>query len=676
MSPNMECRIELEGSSVLATLVYADSPPDLSWKRKTESEVKVYYKELNAKEAYLAIRNGSFSPALTGVTILLDGAISNLKIVRTTLIPGIIFNSKKSKVLANIGFKNPVKSQFSEYGLSSMFSHMRGYEIYKGSWFAFNPDDFDDFFQIVEEFGIKPDIHCATISYRQYLKLKKILAAKNIPFEENFLNADFLKQLKESSDKKEVCIPNTLLFDLYPYQKKALNWLQFCDENELGCILADDMGLGKTKTTIALLASTKKGPNIIICPSTLLANWSRELKSSCPSINFHIYHGPGRAIAGASLLNIDLIVTSYGTFKNDFSLLSSISWNIVALDEAQKIKNPGTEVREVMNKIIFKMAIAITGTPFENKPEDLWSLMDFIEPGFLGDRYDFDREYGQPILNGDENKKSYLKEKISLFMLRRLKKDVLNDLPDKTEIEHPIEMSADEACQYREYIEGIASDDGAASFAGRLVALRQLCCHPYLKAEKEITDPSLGCNKYQRLIEILKEAFQAKEKVLVFTSFHRMNDLIYEDISSRFGVPAYQLDGRINQSKRYSIIDSFTEENGAAVMVLNPIVGGVGINLVAANHVVHYNREWNPAIENQASDRVYRIGQKNKVFIHYLFYIDTIDEIISDRLNQKRDLAQILVQPSGIKDRDRKLIMEALSLIPKGLPEEDHEILF
>jgi SNF2 family DNA or RNA helicase len=671
MSENKKYRIERIGSSILAILESADIAPDTSWVRNIENGKRVFSKELNAKEVYQVFKSGTFTSAISGVPIHLGASVTNLKLYRTILIPGIIFERKKNRISAKIGFKNPVRSQFLKFGLSPDFSSERGYEIFIEDWFAFNPDSFDNFLQIVEGSGISSNTHCNSLSYRQYLKLRKLLVDQNIPLEENFSQTDFLYHLKEASNKKDVWIPKTITFDLYPYQKKALKWLQFCYENELGCILADDMGLGKTKTTIALLAYAERGPNIVICPSTLLANWARELQSSCPSIKFYIYHGPNRIITDSSLMDVDLIITSYGTFKNDAALLSRISWNIVILDEAQKIKNPGTEVRELMSQVLFRSAIAVTGTPFENKPEDLWSLMDFIEPGFLGGRKDFEHEFGQPILNGDEDAKARLKERISLFMLRRLKKDVLSDLPEKTEIEHPVEMSAQEAFNYKGYIEKIsAGEESASSFPGHLVALRQLCCHSNLLADTKILDPFQDCNKYKRLVEILNDAFRSSEKVLIFTSFRKMTDLMCEDLISRFGIPIYQLDGRVHQSKRYSIIDSFSEVEGAALMILNPVVGGVGINLIAANHVIHYNREWNPAIENQASDRVYRIGQKNKVFIHYLFYVETIDEIISDRLHQKRQLAQALVQSSGIKDRDRKSILEALRLYPRGLPEE------
>ena len=659
-------RVNCDGSSILAILDSSDIAPDTSWKKKHYNSKRAFFKELNCKEAYRVLKSGVVELPNSAGTIDIDSSVANLKVIDAVLTAGIIFRENKNKILANCGFKNPTRSQFMGLGISETFSAERGYEIFKGNWFAFDSQSFDDLYQALSEIGFCLDNTSWILSYRQYLKCKKHLSRRGIPFVESFQQEEFLIHLKKQSKEKNLQIPTNINFELYPYQKKALKWLQFCYENELGCILADDMGLGKTKTVIALLAHANKGPNVVVCPSTLLINWARELSDSCPAIKFKIYHGQHRFLTESRLKDTQLIITSYGTFKNDFTFLSNISWNVVVLDEAQKIKNPETDLRNVINQTKFRLAIAVTGTPFENKPGDLWSLMDFIEPGFLGTRESFERQYGQPILSGDKGAEASLEKKISLFMLRRLKKEVLKELPEKIEINQPIEMNSFEVDNYRKQIEEMkGKGENNFSYARPLVYLRQICCHPLLTSSDENFDPLQYCNKYQRLVEILSQVFQYKEKVLIFTSFHKMNDIICNDIRFRFNVPTFQLDGRVPPSKRFAPIDDFSNIKGSAVMVLNPIVGGVGINLIAANHVVHYNREWNPAIENQATDRVYRIGQKNKVFIHYLYYVDTIDEIITDRLNEKMELANSLVRPSGQKEQDKDIILKALKLVPK-----------
>jgi SNF2 family DNA or RNA helicase len=665
--------IETNGTSLLAKMLFSDIPPDTSWKRNNNNKLTFYYKELSCKEAYQVIRDGTFESAILGIPVEVDSSVTDLEVINSVLIPGIVFKQTKNRISIELGFKNPATSEFLELGPCENISSEKGYAIYRGKLFAFDPEGFDNLEQALEEGGGISRVPSKNIvSYRQYLKFKKFLIESEIPFSDSFSQDDFLIHLKKESEQINLNIPDNIEFKLYPYQEQALKWLQFCYKNELGCILADDMGLGKTKTVIALLAYAAKGPNIVICPSTLLANWARELRTSCPSIRFSKYHGPDRVITKSSLSDTDLILTSYGTFKNDSRLLSEYPWNIVVLDEAQKIKNPDTELRNAVSQMHFRSAVAVTGTPFENQPGDLWSLMDFIEPGFLGSRDTFERELNGPIKGGDQDAEAYLQEKVSLFMLRRLKKDVLSDLPDKIEVMQPIEMSLLEAENYRKQIKKLKKDN-SSSFLGQLVFLRQICCHPFLSSGEEISDPSKNCNKYQRLVEILFKVFQSKEKALIFTSFHSMNDLLYRDLVARFDIPAFQLDGRVPIKSRSTVIDNFSDVSGAAVMILNPIVGGVGLNLVAANHVIHYNREWNPAVENQATDRVYRIGQQNKVFVHYLFYEETIDAIISDRLHSKSQLAQSLVQKSELKEQDSKQILEALRLVPRGLPEEKDE---
>jgi SNF2 family DNA or RNA helicase len=425
---------------------------------------------------------------------------------------------------------------------------------------------------------------------------------------------------------------------LYSYQIQGFRWLSAVANEGLGCILGDEMGLGKTLQVITLFAAEKLSgqlPNLVVCPATLLENWRRELARFGPQLNVLVHQGAGRTGSTTLFSAADVVVTSYDTVIRDQILLSAVRWNCVVLDEAQAIKNPDAQRTAAVKSLPRRVSLAVTGTPVENRLEDLWSITDFVLPGMLGTRREFLAHFEDTATDAQR-----LGPLVSPILLRRLVSEVADDLPPRIDIPQPLRLDLAAAETY----EQIRLDAEAAyGSAGGLVALgrlRMFCAHPCLVG-KGTDEPAENWPKYQRLIEILEEIFSAGEKALIFSSYTEMADVIISDIPRRFvGVHVDWIDGRVAISERQTKVDRFTQSPGPGVLVLNPRAAGTGLNITAANHVIHYNPEWNPAVEDQASARAHRRGQTRPVTVHQLFYMGTVEEVIVDRLEAKRELAE------------------------------------
>lgn len=429
---------------------------------------------------------------------------------------------------------------------------------------------------------------------------------------------------------------NIINATLYPYQVSGINWLMKIVAEDLGCILADEMGLGKTIQIIALLLNEKLKNNessLVITTATLLENWRRELKRFAPQLSVLKHRGSGRTGFPSTLKEHDIVLTTYDTAVRDLSMLKMINWNIVALDEAQSIKSPEAQRTKAIKEIPRNIGIAITGTPVENKLTDLWSLMDFSLPGLFGTRFDFERKY-----DNTQDDAQQLEPLISPFILRRRVADVAKDLPPRIEIPQPIELSDESARIYDRIRNDILNEYGASASLPAIMKLRMYCAHPFLLDEGN-EDMSIHSTKYSRLLEIIDEICSRNEKFLIFTSFTKMADMIISDVSTRFNIKGFVLDGRVDVEERQILVDKFQELMGSAFMVLNPKAAGVGLNITEANHVIHYNLEWNPAVEDQATARAFRRGQKKPVIVYRLFYAGTIEEVMNDRVTHKRGLA-------------------------------------
>lgn len=509
---------------------------------------------------------------------------------------------------------------------------------------------------ILTKYSIVP----SKITYHQYMDFTRELVTLGIDFSDKVVSE--VESIKNSPYKFYTVGLKGRLFN---YQDCGCHWLSFMTDNQCGSILGDEMGLGKTLQIIALLGSEKsKRINshfLVICPVSLLENWRREIEKFYPSLHTYIHHGPNRTGDYTTFLNYDIVISSYSNVQSDLSIFNMVNWNIVVIDEAQNIKNPQAQRTKAIKRINKDVAIAVTGTPFENHMTDIWSIVDFVMPGYLGKLSEFEKYYQDNISSA-----SSLEKLITPIMIRRRVKDVAKDLPERVDIPQPIEMTEEEAMFYEsERNRHPQLSDLKSMKLNVIQGLRMFCTHPlvYNKTLKE-KDPTKTSNKYQRLCEILGEIFENKEKAIIFTSFNGMINILVTDIQKRFGVYTNYINGSINASTRQNIVDEFSNHNGPAALILNPRAAGTGLNITAANHVIHYNLEWNPAIEDQASARAYRRGQEKTVFVHRLFYANTIEEIINERIQRKRSLSETAVVGNEGEMNEEKDLLRALSISP------------
>ena len=501
-----------------------------------------------------------------------------------------------------------------------------------------------------------------SISLKQYIRLKRAV----IKYPAVILEDNAEEALDNHPSKTfALAAPASLRANLYPYQSQGFRWMRFISKAECGCILGDEMGLGKTLQVIALITQHKesgKGPALVIAPVSLLENWKREISKFTVGVNAIIHHGAKRTGLYTDLQKYDVVIISYGTAISDQSLLRMIFWDLLVVDEAQNIKNPSALRTRSIKNIPRTTAIAVTGTPLENHVSDLWSLMDFIAPGCFGTLSAFEKDFSDDV-EGARQLEPYL----SPLMLRRRVSDVAQDLPERIDIPVVLAMDEQEAHEYEAERESIIDDfDGKNATLPMLQKLRMYCTHPSLLHDELSSDPEKASTKYQRLCEILEEIVELDEKAILFTSYNKMFDILSMDIPARFGIRVLTINGSTPPEDRQLVIDRFTTLEGSALLVLNPRAAGTGLNITAASRVIHYNLEWNPALEDQASARAYRRGQNKTVFIYRLYYKDTIEEIINERIDKKRAMCSVaIVGTDGTSDNSDD-IMRALLISPGG----------
>lgn len=458
---------------------------------------------------------------------------------------------------------------------------------------------------------------------------------------------------------------------LYPYQAKGVEWMRRTLKNTSGLILADEMGLGKTLQIIALLLMDKppeSAPALVVCPTSLIANWVREIGQFGPSLSVHVHRGPGRTGVFRGLQKSNVVITTYDTMVNDIALFSAFEWSWVICDEAQAIKNPDSNRRRAITSIPRRRAIPMTGTPVENTLLDLWSLIDFAIPGLLGARREFETDYPDSLEAAAE-----LGRITDPVILKRRISDVADDLPERIDIDLPLDLDEGLVDHYQAVREETLE---RYPVAGALVATLQLqlvCAHPWLRqtriddidGEFAELDRSSGLSlmtpKMERTVELLHEAFANGRKVIIFALFNRLGDLIRQAAK---GLPkAYwgAINGSTDQSDRQTIIDKFSAHEGPGCLVLNPKAAGAGLNITAATIVIHYTPVWNPALEAQASARAHRRGQTLPVTIYRLFYEDTVERVMLDRSAWKHELGNEIMP---MATRDREDIDRALAIQP------------
>ena len=462
----------------------------------------------------------------------------------------------------------------------------------------------------------------------------------------------FIQAVRHAGDKPQLeTAPPGFVGELRDYQARGVAWLRGMTDLGLGAVLADAMGLGKTIQLIALLV-TRPGPFLVVCPTSVVGNWEREIKRFAPELPVHRHHGPERELDPATLDGV--VVTSYGTLRRDAELLSGVHWDVVTLDEAQQIKNPGTTAAKVVRQLTTNTTLALTGTPMENRLAELWAVIDATNRGMLGSKPAFTRRFVKPVEgHHDLHAAARLRNLVAPFIMRRTKDDpeVARDLPDKIERTVDCTLTSEQAALYQRVTEEamaeLANADGMqrrGRILAMLTALKQVTNHPaqYLNEE----GPLLGrSGKLQAAQEIIAAATDAGEQLLVFTQFVSMGKLLSAQLSQDLGEPVPFLHGTLSLAQRDAMVEQFQSGGGAGVLIVSTRAGGTGLNLTAATHVIHYDRWWNPAVEDQATDRAHRIGQTRTVAVHKLVTSGTVEERIAEMLERKRALADAVVAP-------------------------------
>ncbi|CCH67491.1 Helicase, SNF2/RAD54 family [Richelia intracellularis HH01] len=483
-----------------------------------------------------------------------------------------------------------------------------------------------------------------------------------VSFEASGTLKDLLSTLVNDKALKTLSKPVNFQGELRPYQERGVAWLVFLESWGLGACLADDMGLGKTIQLIAFLLHLQerkllKKPTLLICPTSVLGNWEREVRKFAPKLKTLQHHGDKRPKGKEFIKAVnqhDLIITSYSLVHRDLKLLQGVEWHIIALDEAQNVKNPEAKQSKAIRQLKAIFKVALTGTPVENRLQELWSILDFLNPGYLGDRQFFQRRFVMPIEKyGDTASLNQLRSLVKPFILRRLKtdQDIIKDLPKKQEVNVFCKLSFEQAQLYQQVVDSsfaeIKETEGLkrqGMVLALLVKLKQICNHPgqYLK-QKQITEPQLS-GKLLRLQDLLEELLLQGHSSLIFTQFAEWGKLLQLYLKKRLRQEILFLYGSTRKNQREEMVDRFQHDpQGPPIMILSIRAGGVGLNLTRANHVFHFDRWWNPAVENQATDRVFRIGQKRNVQVHKFICTGTLEEKIHDMLEGKKQLAEHIV---------------------------------
>ncbi|WP_202976786.1 DEAD/DEAH box helicase [Candidatus Oscillochloris fontis] len=451
---------------------------------------------------------------------------------------------------------------------------------------------------------------------------------------------------------------------LRPYQVRGFSWLVFLRRFGLGACLADDMGLGKSPQTIALLLHEKAQmpsgpPSLLVCPTSVVGNWERELLRFAPSLRILVHQGSDRKRGtelSQNLSQCDVVITSFPLLARDRDDLTLIEWRLAILDEAQNIKNSDTRQAQAARALQAEARIALTGTPVENRLTELWSIMTFLNPGYLGGETEFRRTFAKPIeMTNDQQATETLRRLTAPFILRRLKTDksIISDLPDKIEMKVYVPLSREQVTLYEATVrDALAQIEQSALTSeptkrrgmvlSMLTKLKQICNHPvnFLKDRSPINDRS---GKLERMGEMVEELLTVGDRALIFTQFTEMGDLLEQYLSERFATRPLFLHGSTPPKERDAMVRRFQAPKGPPIFILSLKAGGVGLNLTHANHVFHYDRWWNPAVEDQATDRAFRIGQQRNVQVHKFLCGGTLEEKIDDMIESKRGLSSLVL---------------------------------
>lgn len=547
----------------------------------------------------------------------------------------------------------------SKEALREFLTMAEGLVQYKGKWIEINKEKLASLLRAFDRLHSEE----SGLSLRDALNLelqgKEILGIEE-DVEISVSNGEWLRLVRErlvSTDQcKTMALAPTFQATLRPYQERGYQWLSQMTQLRLGACLADDMGLGKTVQLIALLEKiriTEGGNVLLILPASLIGNWQKEIERFAPQMPYRIVHGSAKQIASASLdRTVFLHITTYGMAVR-LDQLRLFEWDMVILDEAQAIKNPGTKQTKAIKQIPARMRIALTGTPIENRLGELWSLFDFLNQGLLGTAKEFTSFTKD--LSSQTIGYAKLRKMIQPFMLRRLKTDtsIISDLPDKVEMHAYTTMTKKQIVLYQQLLKNIESsllEAEGITRKGLIIAsimkAKQICNHPDQYIGQSVYLPEES-GKFERLREICETIYEKRERVLVFTQFREMTGPLHDFMRDIFGKDGLVLHGGTTAKQRTALVEQFNGEAYVPYMVLSLKAGGVGLNLTAANHVIHFDRWWNPAVENQATDRAFRIGQKKNVMVHKFVTSGTIEEKISQMIEDKQKLSRDILHSEG-----------------------------
>ena len=542
---------------------------------------------------------------------------------------------------------------------------------------------------------------------KNYMDVLKIGLTGKIKFQESGTEYDVIVEgeLSEIIEKIQsiesfdvISCPSSFQGELRPYQQTALTWMGNMIKFNFGLCLADDMGLGKTIQVIAFLLYLKEqypnnpGSTLVICPTSVLFNWYRELEKFAPDLEVVFHHGAKRTKKAAGIPEFlkphRIYLTSFGTLRNDIDFLEAIDFSGIIIDESQNMKNYSSKQTQAIIKLKSQYRICLSGTPIENRLVELWSLFNFLNPGLLGRRREFQEKFILPIERFQNQEViDELKLIISPFIMRRIKSDksIINDLPEKKEMKIYLELSEEQVKLYKEHVENTLNEIENLStdkrrktgiVLGLLVKLKQICNHPhqYLKIstesienDNELKEIISTSRKLERLLEMTDEVISNGEKVLIFTQFTKMGDILQKILEYKYKFEILYFHGGVPEKNRRKIVDQFQSEDieSPPILILSLKAGGTGLNLTQGTTVIHFDRWWNPAVEDQATDRAYRIGQKSVVNVYKFITTGTIEEKIDSLLEEKRDLADKIVTSSGeswISDLTNEKLKELLIL--------------
>jgi non-specific serine/threonine protein kinase len=558
--------------------------------------------------------------------------------------------------------------------LDQILSGTRGLAFIRGQWVEV---DSEQLRRTLERF--KETEHLASEQGITFAEATRLLSGADVAGGHDAATADpawshvtagswlttVLQQLRSPSARGSVKANNELRGTLRPYQEVGVQWLDLLSRLGLGACLADDMGLGKTIQVLALLLARRgdnegeRRPSLLVAPASLIANWQSEIDRFAPVLRTIVAHRSVMtaaeldAVDTRQLAGTDLVITTYGSLLR-VPWLTETKWNFAILDEAQAIKNPGAKQTRATKRLSACSRIALTGTPVENRLSDLWSIFDFINPGLLGSAKQFD-SYSKRMTAKEDNPYGALRDLVRPYILRRLKTDrtVITDLPEKTEVKAWCHLSRKQAALYQEAVAELKEQVSAADGIRRrglvlafLMRFKQICNHPSQWLKDDGWDPK-DSGKLARLRELAEVIAAKQEKVLVFTQFREVTAPLAAFLANVFGREGLTLHGQTDVKKRRELVRRFQEDEMVPFLVVSLKVGGSGLNLTAASHVIHFDRWWNPAVENQATDRAFRIGQTKNVLVHKFVCRGTVEEKIDQLIESKTYLSRELLEGSA-----------------------------